>query len=163
MSTPTGAFSEQTFADITYEGPFKSHCGPVEYLLEDTTSYWSLDATQRQVTVAPLTPDVGQKQVGLIVRLQDHQSTQDTFSFTSEVLACSLNSFLADPDKLLPASPVLYASRTRSETLTMPFDFIFDASPGCIYEQTYSVVIDGVDVTDSLPAWLTVDKVTSPP
>jgi len=124
MSTPTDATAKQTFADITYEGPFKSHCGPVEYLLQDTTSYWSLDATLKQVTVVPLTPDVGQHQVGLIVRLQDHQSTQDTFTFTSEVLDCSLNSFFVDPDNLLPSSPALYASKTRTETLTMPFDFI---------------------------------------
>ena len=54
----------------------------------------------------------------------------------------------------------MYASKSIAALLELPFGFVYDA-PGCEYQQTYSIVIDGVDVTGNLPVWLTLDSGTT--
>jgi len=44
LTTPAEATTTTIFEAVTYEGPYKAHCGPVEYLLQDTSKYWSLDS-----------------------------------------------------------------------------------------------------------------------
>jgi len=102
VSTPSETIVKKTFAAVTYEGTFKANCGAVEYLLEDSTSYWSLDAVNQEITLTPQLSDAGQQNVVLVARLRDHPDTKVTFEFLSEVIACSLNSFAADPSNLLP-------------------------------------------------------------
>jgi len=102
LTTPAEATTTTTFEAVTYEGPYKAHCGAVEYLLQDTSKYWSLDAALREITLQPQTANTGSSDVVVIARLQDYPSVLMTIAFTNDVITCMLNSFTADSNAMLP-------------------------------------------------------------